>query len=289
MKDIFKYIRPFLGYISVTLTVKFTASIMELLIPSILAKIIDDIVPTGDRGKILLWGGVMALCALTALLGNIFANRMAAKSAGNITENIRHDLFSKITYLSARQLDGFTIPSAVSRLTTDTYNLNQLFARMQRIGVRGPILLIGGIIITLMMDTGLTLVLVTTLPVIALLVYLVTKKSVPLYTKQQSVLDKMVRVVQENITGARVIKALSKTEYEKSRYDNVNNELADTEQHVGSIMAVTNPGSSLILNLGLTAVVAVGAFRMNAGVTTPGVIIAFLNYFTIILNYKIYF
>lgn len=284
MKDIFKYIRPFLGYISVTLAIKFVASIMELLIPSILAKIIDDIVPTGDRGKILLWGGVMALCALTALLGNIFANRMAAKSAGNITENIRHDLFSKITYLSASQLDGFTIPSAVSRLTTDTYNLNQLFARMQRIGVRGPILLIGGIIITLMMDTGLTLVLVTTLPVIALLVYLVTKKSVPLYTKQQSVLDKMVRVVQENITGARVIKALSKTEYEKSRYDNVNNELADTEQHVGSIMAVTNPGSSLILNLGLTAVVAVGAFRMNAGVTTPGVIIAFLNYFTIILN-----
>lgn len=284
MKDIFRYIRPFLGYISVTLAIKFVASIMELLIPSILATIIDDIVPTGDRGKILLWGGVMALCALTALLGNIFANRMAAKSAGSITENIRHDLFSKITYLSARQLDGFTIPSAVSRLTTDTYNLNQLFARMQRIGVRGPILLIGGIIITLMMDTGLTLVLVTTLPVIALLVYLVTKKSVPLYTKQQSVLDKMVRVVQENITGARVIKALSKTEYEKGRYDSVNNELADTEQHVGSIMAVTNPGSSLILNLGLTAVVAVGAFRMNAGVTTPGVIIAFLNYFTIILN-----
>ena len=211
MKDIFRYIRPFLGYISVTLAIKFVASIMELLIPSILATIIDDIVPTGDRGKILLWGGVMALCALTALLGNIFANRMAAKSAGSITENIRHDLFGKITYLSARQLDGFTIPSAVSRLTTDTYNLNQLFARMQRIGVRGPILLIGGIIITLMMDTGLTLVLVTTLPVIALLVYLVTKKSVPLYTKQQSVLDKMVRVVQENITGARVIKALSKT------------------------------------------------------------------------------
>lgn len=284
MKDILKYIRPFFGYISVTLSIKFLASIMELIIPSILATIIDDIVPTGDRKKIFLWGGAMALCALTALLGNIFANRMAAKSAGEITKNIRHDLFSKITYLSSRQLDAFTVPSAVSRLTTDTYNLNQLFARMQRIGVRGPILLIGGIIITVIMDAGLTLVLIGTLPVIALLVYAVTKKSVPLYTAQQGVLDKMVRVVQENITGARVIKALSKTEYEKKRYDNVNCELADTEQHVGSIMAVTNPGSTLILNLGLTAVVAVGAFRMNAGLTSAGVIIAFLNYFTIILN-----
>ena len=284
MRALIKYIRPFFAYISVTLTIKFIASIMELLIPSVLATIIDDIVPTGDKGKIFLWGGVMALCALTALLGNIIANRMAAKSAGGITQRIRHDLFSKITYLSARQLDGFTVPSAISRLTTDTYNLNQLFARMQRIGVRGPILLIGGIIITLMMDIGLTLILVATLPVIALLVYLVTKKSVPLYTGQQGILDRMVRVVQENITGARVIKALSKTTYERKRYDKVNNELADMEQYVGNIMAVTNPGSTLILNLGLTLVVLVGAFRMNAGLTTSGVIIAFLNYFTIILN-----
>lgn len=284
MRALIKYIRPFFAYISVTLTIKFIASIMELLIPSVLATIIDDIVPTGDKGKIFLWGGVMALCALTALLGNIIANRMAAKSAGSITQRIRHDLFSKITYLSARQLDGFTVPSAISRLTTDTYNLNQLFARMQRIGVRGPILLVGGIIITLMMDIGLTLILMATLPVIALLVYLVTKKSVPLYTGQQGILDRMVRVVQENITGARVIKALSKTTYERKRYDKVNNELADMEQYVGNIMAVTNPGSTLILNLGLTLVVLVGAFRMNAGLTTSGVIIAFLNYFTIILN-----
>ncbi len=284
MRALIKYIRPFFAYISVTLTIKFIASIMELLIPSVLATIIDDIVPTGDKGKIFLWGGVMALCALTALLGNIIANRMAAKSAGSITQRIRHDLFSKITYLSARQLDGFTVPSAISRLTTDTYNLNQLFARMQRIGVRGPILLVGGIIITLMMDIGLTLILMATLPVIALLVYLVTKKSVPLYTGQQGILDRMVRVVQENITGARVIKALSKTTYERKRYDKVNNELADMEQYVGNIMAVTNPGSTLILNLGLTLVVLVGAFRMNTGLTTSGVIIAFLNYFTIILN-----
>ncbi len=154
-------------------------------------------------------------------------NRMSASSAGRITQRVRHDLFEKITYLSARQLDRFTIPSAVSRLTSDTYNINQLSARMQRIGVRGPILLVGGIAITLAMDLGLTLVLVGALPVIAVLVYVVTKKSVPLYTEQQSILDRMVRVVQENITGARVIKALSKTDYERRRYGRVNEELAD--------------------------------------------------------------
>ncbi len=284
MRDIIKYIRPYYGYMAITLAIKFIASIMDLLIPSILAKIIDDIVPLGDRGLIFWWGGAMVLCAVVALSGNVFANRMAAHSSGGITERIRHDLFEKITYLSARQLDGFTVPSAVSRLTTDTYNLNQLLARMQRIGVRGPILLVGGIIITLTMDLGLTLVLVATLPVIAVLVYFVTKKTVPMYTTQQTILDRMVRVVQENITGARVIKALSKTEYEKRRFDGVNNELADMEQRVGGVMSITNPGSTLILNLGLTFVVLVGAYRMNAGLSQPGVIIAFLNYFTIILN-----
>ena len=284
MKHILKYIRPYYGYISVTLIIKFIASIMELLIPSILAKIIDEIVPSGDRNGIFIWGGVMTLCAVVAILGNIIANRMSAVSSGKITLHIRHDLFEKISYLSANQLDGFTVPSAISRLTSDTYNLNQLFARMQRIGVRGPILLIGGLAITLVMDAGLTLVLVATLPLIALLVYFVTKKTVPLYTKQQDILDEMVRVVQENITGARVIKALSKTEYEKRRYGEVNNRLSDMEQYLGGIMALTNPGSSLILNIGLTLVVAVGAFRMDWGLTSPGVIIAFINYFTIIRN-----
>ena len=154
MRDMIKYIRPYYAYIAVTLSIKFIASIMELFIPSILAKMIDEIVPLNNKGLIFFWGGMMALCALVAVLGNIIANRMAARSSGGITQSIRHDLFTKITYLSARQLDQFTVPSTVSRLTTDTYNLNQLFARMQRIGVRGPILLVGGIVVTLTMDVG---------------------------------------------------------------------------------------------------------------------------------------
>ncbi len=284
MKGIAKYIRPYYGYIAVTLAIKFVASIMDLLIPSILAKMIDEIVPLGEEGLIFLWGGIMALCAVISFLSNVTANRMAARSAGKITKQIRHDLFSRISYLSARQLDDVTVSSAVSRLTSDTYNLNQMFARMQRIGIRGPILLIGGIAITLTMDVGLTLVLLATLPVIAVVVYFVTKKSVPLYTEQQGVLDHMVQVTQENITGIRVIKALSKTEFEKARFDRVNDTLSNTEQHVGNIMATTNPASTLILNIGLTLVVLVGAFRINAGQTSPGVIVAFLSYFTIILN-----
>ena len=226
----------------------------------------------------------MVLCAILCVTANIVANRMSAISAGNITLALRHDLFQRLDRLSARQLDGLTLPSAVSRLTSDTYNVNQLLARMQRLGVRGPILLLGGVCITLRMDPGLAMVLIATLPLIGALVYFVTKASVPLYTKEQGILDRMVRVVQENITGIRVIKALSKTEYETRRFGEVNQELCAVDQKVGGITALTNPAATLILNLGLTGVVLLGAFRVNGGLTKPGVIIAFLNYFTMILN-----
>jgi ATP-binding cassette subfamily B multidrug efflux pump len=201
-----------------------------------------------------------------------------------MTRKLRHDLFSKLSYLSAAQLDQISIPSAVSRLTTDTYNLNQLFNRIQRIGVRAPILLLGGIVITLMMDPYLTLVLLATLPFIALLVWRITRKSVPLYIRQQGILDRLVRTVQENITGVRIIKALSRVPDEKKRFKNVNDDLSAIEEHVGSVMALSNPLASFTLNIGLVLVVIVGAYLVNAGRSTTGNIIAFLNYFAIILG-----
>lgn len=284
MKRLLKYIRPFYLYIAVTMFIKFFGTVMELMIPSLLEIMLDDAVPAGDRAKILYIGGAMLLCALLSVAGNITANRMSAKSAGGVTLKLRHDLFDKIDRLSARQLDSITVPSAISRLTSDTYNVNQLLARMQRLGVRGPILLLGGIIITLFMNLKLALIMIATLPVIILVVYFVTKISVPLYTKQQSVLDDAVRVVQENITGIRVVKALCKTDYEKKRFHTVNRELCETERRASGVTAVTNPATSLILNLALTAVILAGAVGVNSGEMQPGVILSFQSYFTMILN-----
>ena len=218
------------------------------------------------------------------IVPEIEAIRMSAFSSGKITRAIRHDLFQRLQGLSARQMDELTTPSAVSRLTSDTYNINQLLTRTQRVGIRAPILLIGGIAMMLSMDAVLALVLVCLLPIIAVVVYFVTKTSVPMYTRQQTVLDSVVRTVQENITGIRVIKALSKTEYEKQRFHKVNSELTSIDQKAGFITAITNPTATLVLNLGLTLVVVVGAFRVNGGFSKSGVIVAFLQYFTMILN-----
>ena len=284
MKRLMKYIGPYVGWIVLAMFIKLLGAGLELMIPYLMEIILDDVVPAGQKHLIFAYGGGMLLCALGCLAANVIANRMSAKSAGRITLRIRHDLFEKLENLSARQMDKLTISSAESRLTSDTYNINQLLARMQRLGIRAPILLIGGITMTLSMDAGLALILIGMLPIIAVVVYLVTKYSVPLYTQQQTVLDKVVRTVQENITGIRVIKALSKTEYEKGRFNLVNTELSEIDQKAGRVTSVTNPTSTLVLNLGLTLVILIGAYRVNNGSTEGGVIVAFLQYFTMILN-----
>ena len=276
--------RPYWGFILLTTFIKLMGTVVELLIPYLMEIMVDIKVPQGDRPAIFIFGGLMILCAALALGFNVLANRMAAQSAGNITKAIRHDLFAKLQSLSARQMDELTISSAVSRLTSDTYNINQLLARFQRMGIRAPMLLIGGVVLMLSMDAKLALILIGLLPIIAITAYLVTKFSVPMHFHQQDVLDDMVRTVQENITGVRVIKALSKTDYEKKRFHKVNNDLSDITLKAGAVTGITNPVASLVLNLGLTLAVVLGAFRVDAGEMESGVIVAFLQYFTYILN-----
>ena len=266
------------------LTLKFIAAMFDLTIPYFLETIIDKAAPTGQINQVLFWGVVMLVCSVLALVTNVTANRMAVRNTSKVTKTLRHDLFAKISHLSARKTDEFTVSSLISRLTTDSYNVNDMLVRVQRIGVRAPFLLIGGIIITLTLDPVLTLVLVAMLPIIAVVVYFVTKYSVPIYTHCQQILDKLVRTVQENATGVRVIKALGKGEHERKRFDNVNAGLANENKKAGVIMAITNPAATIVLNIGLTLVVIVGARRVNSGLTEPGTILAFLSYFTIILN-----
>lgn len=284
MSELKRYIRPYAGYIALTLLIKLSGALTELLIPYLMEIMLDVKVPAGELRGIYLCGGLMVLCAFLCLGLNVLANRMTAVSSGKITRRVRHDVFEKLETLSARQMRELTVASANSRLTSDTYNVNQFLARIQRMGVRAPSLLIGGIAVMLSMDAQLALVLIALLPVIAVVVYAVTKTTVPLYTREQSILDRVVRVVQENITGMRVIKALSKTEDEKARFHAVNVELTRTDQKAGTVAAITNPVSSLTLNLGLTLVVVVGAARVNGGDCPSGVIVAFLQYFTMILN-----
>lgn len=284
MKRIFPYLKPYLWAMSLGLTIKFVGTIMDLLLPWLLSYLIDTVVPTQSIPMVLFYGGVMVICSIVAVVTNIQANRMASRVARDVTCTVRHDLFQKISLLSCRQVDAFTIPSLESRLTSDTYNIHQVVGRMQRLGIRAPILLLGGIVVTLTLEPVLTLVLLAILPVLGFVVYKISQKGIPLYTRLQQAVDKMVLDVRENAGGIRVIKALSKMDYEKEQFSQVNAEVTKRETTAATVMAASNPLMNLFLNLGLTLVIVVGAYRVNSGLTQPGKIIAFLTYFTIILN-----
>ncbi|MCM1468055.1 MAG: ABC transporter ATP-binding protein/permease [Alistipes sp.] len=278
------YLKPYYLRMAGGFVIKFIGTIMDLLIPWILAYMIDEIVPTQSIRLVFLWGVLMVVCAFFAIAGNILANRFASRVAQLSMETIRHDLFAKISYLSCRQVNEFTESSLVSRLTSDTYNLHNAIGMMQRLGVRAPILLIGGIIVTMTLDVSLSLVLAALLPFMGILVYLVSKKGIPMYTRQQEAVDVLIRKVRENVAGIRVIKALSKSEYEKKTFGEINGEVVRREKRAAMTMGITNPVMNFILNMGWVLVILVGAYRVNGGLTESGKIVAFLTYFTIILN-----
>lgn len=284
MKHILSYLRPYYKAMTVGLIIKILGTFADLGLPRVLAYMLDYVVPEGDIVKVFVWGAVMIVLAVLARQLNIKANRRASRVAADTTQRLRHDLYEKINTLSGTQMDHFTVPSLISRMTTDTYNIHQMIGMMQRLGVRAPIILIGGICITATMEPVLTLVLVAVIPFLVVVVFGITKKTVPMFKKVQDKLDVMVNVLRENITGIRVIKALSKTEHERKRFRNVNDNLIDAELRASATMAASSPLMNLFLNLGLTAVVIVGAYRVNSGASQPGNIVAFLSYFAMILN-----
>ena len=284
MKRIGGYLKPYIAAIALGLSCKFIGTIAELFLPWILSHMIDVVAPTKQVGSIALWGVIMALCAVVALWGNVTANRRSSAVARDATRAIRHDLFNKIEKLSAKQMDDLTVPSLISRMSSDTYNINSAIARLQRIGIRAPILLLGGVTVTLIQDWRLSLVLIATMPLLAVGVVVITRSGIPLYRQVQLALDRMLRTVRDDIVGVRVIRALSKSEYEREHFRTDNAALSSQQIHADTIMSATNPLMNLLLNGGQTAMVVVGAYLVNGGLSSPGTIIAFLSYFTTILN-----
>jgi len=282
LKTMLKYLQPFFKRMSVGLCIKVVGTVVELFLPYILSHILKLVEVSDNIRQVIYWGGLMVACAAVALVMNVTANRMASKVASDFSENVRKDLFAKMLRLSAAQTDRFTIPSLESRITTDTYNVHQFVGMMQRMGVRAPILLLGGTMITLIMDWYLALVMLVAFPVIFCVIFFISRKGIPLYAKVQKSVDKMIRVVREDVQGIRVIKALSKTDYEHRRYKGVNEELVTDEKRAGIIMGSVNPLMTLLMNMGIIAVVSMSASRVANHQSDPETVIAFMQYFTLI-------
>ncbi len=283
MKLLLRSVRPYLGAFLMAIFLKFLGTASELLLPYILEHMVDHVVPTKNLTMVILWGLLMFVSALLCRQFNVMANRKAIFNAHNVSYDVRQALFEKTANLSGKQFDDFGLPSLISRMTSDSYNVQQVVQQFQTLCVRAPIMLLGGVFFTLSMDWRLAMILVCMIPFLLAVVLFVSSRGIPLFTKVQQKLDTVVRIMRENITGIRVVKALSKEPYEMRRFEAANDTTAKRDIRAGVTMALPGPIVTLFLNVGLTLVVLIGARRVNAGETQPGVILAFLTYFNMIL------
>lgn len=283
MKLIFQYMNKYAGRIAGGMSIKLLATMAELILPYILEHIIDDLVPLGRMDRILLWGALMILTAAVTWLVNVWANRIAVRNAHDVSYDLRKELFARTLTLSGSQFDAFTLPSLTSRMTSDSYNVQSFVQMFQTMFVRAPIQMAGGIVVTMMMDPVLSSILCIMLPILLVVIIGISMKSIPLYNRVQERLDDVVRILRENITGIRVVKALSRTGYETERYRGANRWMREADIKASTILALPGPIMQICLNIGLTLVVFIGALRVNAGLAKPGVILAFLTYFNMIL------
>ena len=290
MKMILRLVKPYWQMLVISLSFKSIGALADLFLPWLIAFMIDKEIPRlrneniNDLTTLYLLGALMVLIAFMGLYLNVVANRKAEMIAALSVKGLRHDLFSKIERLTANQVDHLTRPSLISRMTTDTYNMYNATASMQRLGVRAPVLLIGGILMSLLLDPVLTLIMVGMLPLIIVIVYFYSKKGIPLYKKSQSFVDQLVRKLREYISGARVVRALSMSDYEKESFDQANQLTVGAELKANITMAKINPMMNAVMNIGLVFVLMAGAYRLHQGKTDIGQIMAFVTYFTIILN-----
>ena len=284
MKLILRYVRRFRLYILAVMLIKLIGTGTDLLMPYVLEHLLDHVIPAAsDAWPVIAWGAVMLFLTLITRILNVCANRMSVRVARDSTYDIRRDLFHTALNLSGSQMDQTGLPSLISRMTSDTYNVQSFIRMIQTMGIRAPIMLVGGTIIAMTMDTGLASILCIMAPIMIVLVCFVSWKGIPLYNEVQRRMDVLVRRMRESITGIRVVKALGKEPYEKERYGEANNHMMRQEIKASVIMSLPGPIVTLFLNVGLTLVVLVGAQRVNDGQTAPGVILAFLTYFNMIL------
>lgn len=278
-----RYLKPYRVQCILGPLFKLTEAVLELYLPLLMAEVIDKGVLTGDTQYVVKMGGVMLIIVTVGLLCALVCQYMASVTSQGFGTELRHAVFSQISRLSHAELDRFGIPSLINRVTNDVNQLQYAVAMLIRLVIRAPFLCIGGIVMAMYIDLKLSLVIIIAIPLFVLIITWVMKKTVPLHRRVQEKLDKLTRILRENLSGVRVIRAFARTGQEQERFDESTGAHTDAAIRVGKISALLNPATQLIMNAAILAIVWFGGLRVETGGMTNGEIIAFINYVNQIL------
>ncbi|WP_066893636.1 ABC transporter ATP-binding protein [Clostridium nigeriense] len=262
---------------------KLIEAILELFVPIVMAKIIDIGVQNKDINYVFKMGGVLILLGAVGLAFALICQYYASIASQGAGTSIRSKLYKHINNLSYTEIDEIGTPTLITRLINDINQIQTGIAMLIRLGTRSPFIIIGSTIMAISIDLKLSIIFLITTPLIALVIYLVMSKSLPLYKVIQGKLDNLSLITRENLEGSRVIKAFSKEDNEKERFKIATSGLSNTSINVGKISALLNPITYMIMNVAIIAILWYGGIRVNIGSLTQGEVIAFINYITQIL------
>ncbi len=261
---------------------KLFEAILELIVPLVMADIIDNGVTNGDKGYVLRMGLVMVALAATGLLSALVCQYFASKASQGFGTKVRRALFSHINSLSHAELDKLGTPSLITRITNDVNQSQQMVAMTIRLLTRAPFIVIGSIIMAMTISVRMSIIFIIAAVIIGLILYFVMTKSIPIFSLMQK-LDKIGLVSRENLSGNRVIRAFSKQKSEKERIDNSTEDLAATSIRISRLSALLNPATYVVTDVAIIAIIWFGGINVDAGNMQTGDIIALVSYMTQIL------
>lgn len=278
MRKLARFLKHYKKQLIIGPIFKLTEAVFELIVPVVMASIIDIGVKNGDAAYVYRMGGVMLLLGFTGLVCAFICQRCAAVASQGFGTELRSALFAHINTFSYAELDRFGTSSLITRITNDVNQLQFAVAMLIRLVIRAPFLVLGSIVASMILDWRLSLIFLAVTPLIVVILWLIMRKTVPLYRAVQKKLDAVSLLSRENLQGARVIRAFSKQEEENGRFETASDQLAATSERVGRLSALLNPATFAVMNLGVVAVVWFGGIRVEGGTLTQGQIIAFVNY-----------
>jgi ATP-binding cassette, subfamily B, multidrug efflux pump len=278
MLSLSRFLQPHRRHVRWVLVLALAGSIANLLLPRLMADIVDHGIVVGDQGAILRVGALMLLMSLVATACAIAGSYFAAKVATGFGRALRGAIFARAERLSLHQFDGFGAASLVTRTTNDTTQVQQMLIMMLTMVIAAPMMAVGGVILALSQDAQLAWVLLAVMPVMAIVFALIMRGAVPLSTVMQEKIDRLNLVIGEGLSGVRVIRAFDRGQRQRERFDHANLDLTDTAIAVNRLMAALMPMLILMLNLTSLAIIWVGSHRIDAGVMQVGAMIASLQY-----------
>ena len=283
MKKLLVYLKNYKKESVLAPLFKMLEATFELIVPLVVAAIIDNGIKNGDLNLVIRKAGTLVLLAVVGMIAAITAQYFAAKAATGFATEVRHSLFEKIQSFSFTELDNIGTSTLITRMTNDVNQAQSGVNMVLRLFLRSPFIVVGAFVMAMSIDFKAGLIFLLVIAVLSAVVATIMKVTVPMYRDVQNTLDSVTLMTRENLTGARVIRAFTEEEQEYSRFSKKNNLLAHFQRAVGRISALMNPITYIIINLGIVLLIYYGALSVNSGSLSQGQVVALYNYMSQIL------